>query len=196
MMLKRAKKRTSCQKGAALTEILAVVIAVAISVGILVTKLKPGVGVARYLPGISPAQIVLGKGQGTGRAVTFKIEADATILYAKKAACRANVNIINTSIEMWHIERGTWPKENLSDIARDRDYFPNGIPKCPVNGTPYRMDPFLRRVVGHEHVDIPDPFDTTQVARKKRLSVNSSQKKTKKQKDKKTGEGEEEPLEE
>lgn len=178
-MINLKTKTRNKQAGAALTEVLAVVIAVAIAVGILVTKLKPGEGIAQYIPGIvSPGALVLGKADKR-KAGMVRMEADATILYTKKVACRANVNIINTSVEMWHIEKGTWPKEDMSDIGRDRFYFPNGIPKCPVNNTPYRIDPFLKRIVGHEHVDIPDPFHTEQAAQKKKLGEKKPAKKKK-----------------
>ena len=37
----------------------------------------------------------------------------------------------------------------LSDIGADPNYFPDGLPTCPVSGQPYRLDPTTDRLVGH-----------------------------------------------
>lgn len=85
-----------------------------------------------------------------------RVNADANIMFALKAACRQNVSIINTQVELWYIEKETFPKGDLSDIGRDRDYFPNGIPPCPVDGSSYSLDPVTHRIAGHNHEDIPN----------------------------------------
>ncbi len=68
-------------------------------------------------------------------------------------ACRQNKAAINTAVERWYFETGTWPLDNLSDIAADVNFFPDGIPVCPVDGTAYAFDPIVGnyRVTGHAH---------------------------------------------
>ncbi len=80
---------------------------------------------------------------------------DKLIEFAQKAACRRNVQMINMAVEFWYIKHeGVWPREDLSDIGRDTDYFPSGVPVCPLDGTPYKISRISHRVVGHEHPEI------------------------------------------
>lgn len=81
---------------------------------------------------------------------------DQAVLFALKSACRMNVMMINNAGDAWYLQNDNWPKDNLADIARDRDYFPNGIPRCPVDGSRYRLDPKSHRVAGHSHPEIKD----------------------------------------
>jgi len=70
---------------------------------------------------------------------------------AKRNACAQNVANINTQTERYYFEKGTWPAADLSDIGTDADYFPSGIPVCPVAGTAYALDATTHRVTGHSH---------------------------------------------
>ena len=70
---------------------------------------------------------------------------------AKKNACAQNVANLNTQVERWYFEKGSWPKDDLSDIAADANFFPDGIPKCPVDGSAYTLDGTTHRVSGHTH---------------------------------------------
>ena len=38
-----------------------------------------------------------------------------------------------------------------ADIAADPDYFPNGLPACPVDGSSYKLDGGTKRVKDHNH---------------------------------------------
>jgi prepilin-type N-terminal cleavage/methylation domain-containing protein len=67
----------------------------------------------------------------------------------KEATCQHSRGEINMAVEQYYIHNGVWPANDLSDIAADVDYFPNGIPACPVTGQTYRLDPATHRVVGH-----------------------------------------------
>ena len=69
---------------------------------------------------------------------------------AAYAICEVQVGQIETAIELWRHETGTWPNTTLSDIAADVDYFPQGIPTCPVDGTAYTIDS-SGRILGHPH---------------------------------------------
>lgn len=83
----------------------------------------------------------------------------ATIHFTKKVACRHNIQVINTMVELWYIQHeGNWPKEDLSDIGHDLDYFPKGVPKCPMDGGQYSLDHVTHWVHGHDHGDVKNPF--------------------------------------
>ena len=70
---------------------------------------------------------------------------------AAGSACKRNMAAINMAIEKWYFDYGRWPDDDLSDIGRDRAYFPSGMPRCPVTGERYRIDPRTHRVVPHGH---------------------------------------------
>jgi len=70
---------------------------------------------------------------------------------AKKNACAQNVANINTQVERYYFEKGSWPAADLSDIGADADFFPDGIPTCPVDGSAYALDKTINRVTGHSH---------------------------------------------
>jgi general secretion pathway protein G len=68
---------------------------------------------------------------------------------AKQNTCIHNRTEINITVEQYHLQTGNWPANDLSDIAADVNYFPEGVHTCPVTGAPYRVDPTTHRVVGH-----------------------------------------------
>ena len=70
---------------------------------------------------------------------------------AKKNACAQNVANINTQVERWYFEKGSWPATTLADIAADNTFFPDGIATCPVDGSAYALDATTNRVTGHSH---------------------------------------------
>ena len=72
-------------------------------------------------------------------------------LESRRAACYTMVGNIEVQVELWHRNKGTWPAGDLSDIGNDPAYFPDGPPKCPVDGSRYVLDGTTHRVVGHEH---------------------------------------------
>ena len=53
---------------------------------------------------------------------------------------------INAAVERWYIDKNTWPANDLSDIAADPNYFPEGIPKNPVDDTDYTLNGTTKRV--------------------------------------------------
>jgi general secretion pathway protein G len=67
----------------------------------------------------------------------------------KDKTCVHNRAEINITVEQYYLHTGTWPADDLSDIAANGDYFPDGLPHCPVSGEPYRLDPATKRVIGH-----------------------------------------------
>jgi general secretion pathway protein G len=67
----------------------------------------------------------------------------------KETTCHHNRAEINITVERYYLHTGNWPADDLSDIAGDQDYFPDGLPTCPATGAAYRLDPATHRVVGH-----------------------------------------------
>jgi general secretion pathway protein G len=53
---------------------------------------------------------------------------------------------INSAVEQYKLNTGNWPADDLSDIAADDNYFPDGIPLSPVDGTPYTLNSTTHRV--------------------------------------------------
>lgn len=56
---------------------------------------------------------------------------------AKVQSCEMNRSIINTQTEVYYFTEGTWPFDSLSDVKTNSQYFPDGIPTCPVDMTSY-----------------------------------------------------------
>ena len=52
---------------------------------------------------------------------------------AKENACATNIDLMNTQIELWAARNdGVYP--TLAAITSDEDYFPDGLPECPITG--------------------------------------------------------------
>jgi prepilin-type N-terminal cleavage/methylation domain-containing protein len=58
---------------------------------------------------------------------------------AKINACKTNVDLINSQIELYYANTGSWPS-SLTDVTNNTDYFPDGAPTCPVDDTVYDDD--------------------------------------------------------
>lgn len=73
---------------------------------------------------------------------------------AKIQSCEMNRSIINTSVEVYYFTEGTWPLDSLADIRTNQNYFPDGIPTCPVDSTSYFLATSpTHRVSGHREGD-------------------------------------------
>lgn len=66
---------------------------------------------------------------------------------AAEKACYHNRLMINSAIERYAVTNDNYPSE-LSDL-NGNEYFPEGIPSCPVSGHAYTIDGGLQRVQGH-----------------------------------------------
>ena len=51
---------------------------------------------------------------------------------AKQRACQANIATMNTQIEAYDANTGTWPV--FDTLMADANYFPSGAPACPSAG--------------------------------------------------------------
>jgi prepilin-type N-terminal cleavage/methylation domain-containing protein len=68
---------------------------------------------------------------------------------AKINACKTNVDLLNSQIEIYYVNEGAWPS-TLSTISEDPNYFPDGTPTCPF-GTSYTYNTTTHRVADHTH---------------------------------------------
>jgi type II secretion system protein G len=71
---------------------------------------------------------------------------------AKTNACKTNVDTLNTAIEMWKMDKGTYPG-SVAILVADPNYFPDNAPVCPYSdGTTF---PYVlgtnNRVTSHGH---------------------------------------------
>ena len=57
-----------------------------------------------------------------------------------------NKATINSAVERYYVEKGSWPANNLSDIGADVNYFPEGVPTNPVDGSAYTLNAGTHRV--------------------------------------------------
>ena len=66
---------------------------------------------------------------------------------AKEKVHAHNKATINSAVERYYVNEGSWPANDLSDIGIDPDYFPDGLPANPVDpATPYSLDAATHRV--------------------------------------------------
>jgi prepilin-type N-terminal cleavage/methylation domain-containing protein len=65
---------------------------------------------------------------------------------AKQKVNSHNKATINAAVERWYIEKGAWPANNLSDIGTDANYFPDGVPTNPTDGSAYTLNATTHRV--------------------------------------------------
>ncbi len=70
---------------------------------------------------------------------------------AKISACHSHRGNIEIQAELWMNNTGSWPATDLSDVGLDLNYFPQGLPTCPVDSSTYAIDPVTGRVIGHNH---------------------------------------------
>jgi len=67
---------------------------------------------------------------------------------ARISACNTNVDLLNSQIELYNANEGSWPAA-LTDVTNDPNYFPDGPPTCPFNqANNYNSD---NRVDAHNH---------------------------------------------
>ena len=70
---------------------------------------------------------------------------------AKARACEVNKGNIEIQAALWFRDKGSAPAANLNDIGADTEYFTEGVPTCPVDGSSYTIDQTTRQVIGHQH---------------------------------------------
>jgi len=73
----------------------------------------------------------------------------ASAATAKRRACSANVERINSQIELYQHDTGSWPVA-LIDVTENVSYFGDEKVACPF-GEPYILDQSIHRVIMHDH---------------------------------------------
>ena len=68
---------------------------------------------------------------------------------AKVNACKTNVGLLNSQIELYCQNEGDWPL-NFNELTKDPNYFPDGPPECPF-GNPYPINGLTHRIIEHNH---------------------------------------------
>ncbi len=68
---------------------------------------------------------------------------------ARIHACRTNVDLVNSQIELYYADKSVWPAA-LTDVTNDPNYFPDGAPQCPLE-TPYIYNTTIHRISDHTH---------------------------------------------
>jgi hypothetical protein len=68
---------------------------------------------------------------------------------AKVQSCEMNRQIIDKQVEAYYYIEKRWPMDDLSDIKTNDNYFPDGIPTCPIDQTSYMLDNATHRIIGH-----------------------------------------------
>lgn len=69
----------------------------------------------------------------------------------RRASCFVNCAEIELQVMRWRRAEGSWPSTTLTDIGIDTEYFPEGVPTCPVDGSAYIIDGTTGRVLSHTH---------------------------------------------
>lgn len=67
---------------------------------------------------------------------------------AKINACDTNVDLINSQMELYYANNNSYP--TLLVLFADANYFPDGTPECPYDGTAYSLGSD-DRVADHSH---------------------------------------------
>jgi general secretion pathway protein G len=70
---------------------------------------------------------------------------------AKRNACSVIKNNIEVQCQLWFRQKNAAPASDLSGIGTNTTYFPDGLPRCPVDGSAYTINTTTLRVDGHTH---------------------------------------------
>ena len=67
---------------------------------------------------------------------------------AKQKADLHNRAVINAAVERYYVTVGAWPSADLNEMEPPGtyDYFPDGIPVSPIDGSAYTIDATTHRI--------------------------------------------------
>ena len=69
---------------------------------------------------------------------------------AKSKACLTNLDILNSSIELYNAENSAYPTD-LTTVTGDTALFPDGAPTCPITDAVYTATLVNNRVDASAH---------------------------------------------
>ena len=69
----------------------------------------------------------------------------------KRTSCHLHRAEIELQCQHWKNANGNYPSATLSTIQGNTNYFSEGLPTCPVDGTTYTINTTTGLVVGHDH---------------------------------------------
>jgi general secretion pathway protein G len=52
----------------------------------------------------------------------------------KQARCNSNIELLHSAVKLYSMEKGKFP-DTLEEVINNREFFPAGVPKCPLGGT-------------------------------------------------------------
>lgn len=58
---------------------------------------------------------------------------------AKVEACKTNISMFNSMLEQYYADNGEYP-DDMEDLTKDTNYFPDGEPVCPITEEEYKKD--------------------------------------------------------
>jgi prepilin-type N-terminal cleavage/methylation domain-containing protein len=70
---------------------------------------------------------------------------------AKQKACHTNIDVMNSSIELFNADTGAYPTA-LTDVTDDTDYFPDSAPVCPLTEAVYEPILVNNRIDTTDHI--------------------------------------------
>ncbi|MGB7345745.1 MAG: type II secretion system protein [Pirellulaceae bacterium] len=70
---------------------------------------------------------------------------------SQSSCCNVNARLIEVQASLWRREKGGWPSSTLANIGADPDFFPDGLPTCPLDASSYQIDTSTGRIIGHNH---------------------------------------------
>ena len=72
----------------------------------------------------------------------------STSVTAKAKAHLHNKAVINAAVERYYVNIGSWPSADLNEMVPPTtyDYFPDGLPTNPVDGSAYAINLTTHRV--------------------------------------------------
>ncbi len=82
---------------------------------------------------------------------------------SKVQACSMNRAVINKQVEAYYFDMARWPALDLNDFYTETNwaainYFPDGLPTCPVNYGNYELSITTYRVSGHAECEVDHTF--------------------------------------
>jgi type II secretory pathway pseudopilin PulG len=86
-------------------------------------------------------------------ASVIMVRISASTDAAKCKTCQHNRSELNAAIERYGVENGSYPSD-LGDLVVS-EYFPGGVPVCPVSGAAYSMNSTTHRIDGHTSNTLP-----------------------------------------